>query len=159
MLLQNIFQLDFQRPSPFIRHLIGFVTLTVPVFLYFYLAEKGKHHGTIGKRILGIYAKTHAGQSNKNILIRNIVKFLPWEIAHTGVHWIVFYSSQNIEPPIWIWFALIAPQVLVVVYMLSILISKGKTSIYDIIASTNIASPDNQDLNNRTVFQQKNHVV
>ena len=158
VLVHNIFKFNFQRPSAFLSQAIGFVTMTVPVFLYFYLSEKSNHRGTIGKRLLRIYTKTNTEQSNKSILLRNLIKFLPWEIAHTGVQWAVFYSSQNIEPPVWVWIALILPQLFVIIYVLSIIISKGKTSIYDKIAGTSVINEHSKDLRNY-VNQQKGLVI
>lgn len=47
----NLQQLD---ANPIVGHLVGFVTLTLPVFLYSYLTEKSSWKGTIGKKLLGL---------------------------------------------------------------------------------------------------------
>lgn len=119
--------------NPIIAQLIGFFTLTLPVFIYFYLSEKGSHRATIGKRITKIQVS-----STGSILKRNLFKFLPWEIAHLGVHWIFYYSNNNIETPFWVWFCLITPQAAVFLYCISIIWSNGKSSIYDKWSQTDI---------------------
>ena len=119
--------------NPIIAQLIGFFTLTLPVFVYFYFFEKGAYQATIGKRITKIQVS-----STGSILKRNLFKFLPWEIAHFGVHWIFFYSNNNIETPFWVWFCLITPQVVVFIYCISIIWSNGKSSIYDKCSQTSI---------------------
>ena len=157
LLIHKILKLDFSKLSPYTGQAIGFITMTLVVFLYFYLSEKTSYHATIGKRILGISINT-IGSKRNSILIRNLIKFLPWELAHTGVHWAIYYSSQNIEPPVWVWIALILPQLLVIIYIISIIISKGKTSIYDKIAGTSIVNKHSKDLRNY-VNQQKGLVI
>ncbi len=133
-LLKKYFSIDLNMGSPIKNQLLAFLLLTLPVFLYFYLSEKGTRHATLGKRIMKLKV-TSAG----NILVRNFIKFLPWEIAHIGVHQIVFYDQQQLEIPIWIWSLLIIPQMVVAIYFTSILLSYGRRSIYDNLAKTQIS--------------------
>ncbi len=121
-----------------IGQLIGFLILTLPVITYSYLTEKSVWRGTIGKRLQKVIVLTDQSKISRSILLRNILKYLPWEIAHTGVHWIVYYSSNSIETPIWVWVILILPQIVSVVYFISIVASKGKGSIYDRISMTSL---------------------
>jgi len=72
------------------------------------------------------------------IFFRNILKFLPWEIAHLGVHWMIYYSGIERAAPIWLWIALILPQIIVLGYFLSIVWYKGESSFYDKIANTRV---------------------
>ncbi|AXT20064.1 hypothetical protein D7030_02790 [Flavobacteriaceae bacterium AU392] len=123
--------------GPIIGNLISFFTLTLPVFLYFYLYESSYKKATLGKQKLKLIVLNN---SKKNILIRVVFKIIPWEIAHFGIHWSVFYSTQNSDIPLWNWIVLISPQVIVLIYFISIIISKGTASIYDRIAKTKIAT-------------------
>lgn len=116
--------------SPLEGQLMGFVTLTLPVFLYFYWMERSSRAATLGKRIMQISVQPTNGK-RKRIFIRNFLKFLPWEIAHVGVHWIVYYSNIEQTAPLWIWIVLILPQVVVFGYFVSILSYRGQSSIYD----------------------------
>ena len=124
--------------TPISRQFLGFISLTLPVFLYFYLSEKGSHRATIGKRMMNISVFYESDSAKPRILQRNILKFLPWEIAHTGVHWIVFYSKYKNDVPVWVWILLILPQIIIVIYLVSIVVSKGESSIYDKIANSKI---------------------
>lgn len=112
--------------NPIKGQFIGFITLTLPVFLYFYLTERSTYKGTIGKRIMNISVIINQEGSNRPILVKNILKFLPWEIAHIGVQWIVYYSKMEVDPPNWVWAALILPQIIVIGYIISLVVYKGE---------------------------------
>jgi uncharacterized RDD family membrane protein YckC len=124
--------------NPYFGQLIGFLTLTLPVITYSYLTEKGNWKATIGKRVFNLIVLTPENKTNNSILIRNLFKYLPWEIAHTGVHWIIYFESVGRETPIWIWIILIVPHVMVFVYVISIILSKGQSSVYDRISGTRL---------------------
>lgn len=129
-------------PSPLAGQLIGLATLTIPVFLYFYLSERGRYRGTIGKRRMKIRVITsdNSGPRADPVLIRNLLKFLPWELAHTSVHWIMFYNRTDTAPGIWVWIIAVLPQLLVLLYLVSIYISGGHSSLYDRAAGTRVSS-------------------
>lgn len=130
---------DFNN-NPFVGQLIGFFFLTLPVVTYCYLTEKGSWKATIGKKLRNLKVVTEGANPSHNILLRNILKFVPWEISHTGVHWIIYYTSTDMETPFWIWIILITPQIVVVLYLISIFTTKGQSSIYDHISKTKIGS-------------------
>lgn len=125
--------------NPFIAQLTGFISLTLPVFLYYYYTDKSLKKGSYGKRWNNLSLVVIKPTGKHAILLRTILKLLPWEIAHTGVHWLMFYLRKGDSvPPFWIWVALILPQVLVLVYAISIIYFKGRSSVYDKIAGTEI---------------------
>lgn len=124
--------------EPFAGQLIGFITLTLPVVMYSYLTEKGKWKGTVGKKTQDIRVVTTGRKPARNILVRNVLKYLPWEMAHTGVHWTIYYSGIDVEVPLWTWIFLILPQAIVLLYFITILRSKGRGSVYDKMAKTEI---------------------
>jgi len=124
--------------NPFVGQLIGFFTLTLPVFTYSYLTEKGKRKATIGKSLVKLEVVAGHNNRTKSVLLRNVLKYLPWELAHIGVHWIVYYASKGLETPIWIWMTLIVPQVMMFVYFVSVVVSRGQSSIYDRISNTSL---------------------
>ena len=68
-------------------HLVGFVTLTLPVLLYFSLLEGSSTGTTLGKRLCGIRVTNTAGMPAglRRGFARNIIRFLPWEMAHAGI--------------------------------------------------------------------------
>jgi len=133
-LLKNHFNVDLNFGSPIKNQILSFFMLTLPVFLYFYLSERSARNATIGKKVMKLEVVSNKG----NIFLRNFLKFLPWEIGHIGVYQIVFYDQQQLPTPIWLWSVLIIPQLIVLIYLISTILSKGKRSIYDLISNTEI---------------------
>ncbi len=80
--------------TPWQAQLFGFVTLTLPVVLYFTVTE-GVFGATLGKRLLGLRVTAPLGSRLplERSLLRSIVKFLPWELSHTAVHRLVFWTA------------------------------------------------------------------
>ncbi|MEM9856914.1 MAG: RDD family protein [Bacteroidota bacterium] len=126
----------FEAHEPIKGHIISFFTMTLPVFLYFFLFEiDRKRRGTLGKQVMKLEV---VNNSTKNVFTRVLLKLLPWEIAHFGMHWSTHYYSQGVEAPIWVWFINILPQILVLLYLISLIYTKGTTTIYDRLAKTKI---------------------
>lgn len=127
-----------QTISPFKSQLIGFFSLTLPVFLYFFLTENSNRHATIGKRMFKIEVASYPAHAltTRKIFIRNLLKFLPWEVAHTGVHWLVYYNRDSAGTPVWVYAILTIPQLIMILYFFSIVFSGGRRSTYDSVAGT-----------------------
>ena len=123
---------------PVYGQLIGALSLTLPVFVYFFLSESGYRRATIGKRCLGIKVEVDELYPAKGVLARTIFKLLPWEVAHTGVHWLLYFFNRAEDVPPWVWVLLLLPQAMVMYYGITILLSKGESSLYDRIAGTRI---------------------
>ena len=140
LLISRIFQLRSDNADPVIGELIAFVTLTLPVILYFTLSENGKYAGTIGKRKLGLHvaSKSFTKASFWQLLIRNCIKFLPWELAHFFIFRIFYYTSTNITTPTWVLTGLIGSQLLAIIYLLFLIFSKNKRSIYELFSQTRV---------------------
>lgn len=71
--------------NPLLGELIAFITLILPVILYFSLQESAPGGATWGKRKIGIRVVNASGSSltRKQALVRSLVKLLPWQTAHT----------------------------------------------------------------------------
>lgn len=123
--------------GPVVGNILGLVTMTIPTFIYFYVFEIGKKQGTIGKQLVNLKV---TAKSSSDIFKRLIMKLLPWEIGHVGVHWFIYYESMATQVPIWLWTINIIPQVMVVGYFVSMLLTKGTQTIYDQLAGTQIES-------------------
>jgi uncharacterized RDD family membrane protein YckC len=121
--------------GPISGQIVAFFTLTLPVFLYFLLMERSSKKGTFGKQLMKLKVLPQEGKS-PNYFKRNLLKFLPWEIAHTGIHWMYYFDAISNEPPLWLWFVLILPQIAVFIYFVSIVLSKGSSSFYDQLSFT-----------------------
>jgi uncharacterized RDD family membrane protein YckC len=69
-------------------HAVAFVTLTLPVALYFALWEASPWQATPGKRGLGLRVVLVSGGRRVpfgRALLRAAVKLAPWELAHTAL--------------------------------------------------------------------------
>ena len=141
LLLTQVSGGEISLVDPVTGQVIGFLTLTLPVFLYFYLLENGKCRATLGKRRMGLQVmatREEGGAPGRRILLRNLLKFLPWEMAHTGVHWIIYYNLTGQYPPFWVFALLILPQLAVLAYFISMAVSGGVRTLYDRVAGTQI---------------------
>lgn len=120
------------KPGPILGQIIGFVTLTLPVICYGYFLESSHHKATLGKKWLNLKV------TSNSVFLRNVLKFLPWEVAHTGVQWVVYYSTHNIAMPIWVWLFLIVPQIVALGYFISLFVSKGERTVYDSLSESRV---------------------
>lgn len=120
---------------PVKAQLLGFFTLTLPVFLYSFLLERSARRATIGKRVMKLSVQFN---TVTDVVQRNFLKYLPWEIAHTGVHWLMFYSWGELEIPLWVWIITYLAQILALVYFISLFKAKGTNTLYDFLAGTRL---------------------
>ncbi|MEN0648052.1 RDD family protein [Caldifermentibacillus hisashii] len=63
--------------------LIATFTSVIPIILIFSYLDYFKN-GSIGKRVSGLKL-TYTNQRFSSSLLRNIIKFLPWQLGHVGV--------------------------------------------------------------------------
>ncbi|MES2773756.1 MAG: RDD family protein [Bacteroidota bacterium] len=138
--LAKIFRLQLQSLNPLTGELIAFFTLTLPVILYFTLSENGKHGGTIGKRKSGlkIVNKNLVGAGFWQLLVRNCIKFLPWELAHFFLFRLFYYLSVNEESPGWVLTGLLGSQALAIGYLFGIVFQKNNVGVYEILSGTRV---------------------
>lgn len=132
---------------PVMGQAIGFLSLTLPVFLYFFLFEKIRQKATPGKRIFRLQVVAAKRESPDSVFMRNFLKLLPWEVAHAGVHWAVYYDAQGMSTPLRVWLLLIIPQLTVMMYLVSIIATRGRRSFYDLVARTEVTAPHLSKIN------------
>lgn len=132
--------LDEQISSPWKAHLTGFVSLTTPVILYFSILEHSSWQASVGKRIMRLKV-TNESLNNASfpiLLKRNLLKFLPWEIAHFGVHWAFYYNHQGVNPANWVWIPFILSQALAIIFVISIAVNSNKQGLYEQWSGTRV---------------------
>ena len=133
-LLSQTTDLEEGLDSPLARDLVAFLTLILPVILYFALQESSARQATFGKRRAGVQVVSAVEGDRLSFpraLLRSALKFLPWQMAHTAVFQIL---AGNESVPIW---ALsILAQLLVVVYVLTLWLGKQHRTPYDWLAGT-----------------------
>ncbi len=78
-------------------HVRSVLVLTLPVLLYFAIADSVG--GTVGKRALrlSVLALDGGKAGLKACFVRSLVKFGPWELAHAGVWYVP--GRPFIDPP------------------------------------------------------------
>ena len=139
-LLFGIVMLGFsgQPPSPsgpWRMQAIGFLTMTLPIIFYFSICEASAWQATIGKRILSLRvagAKTNRVAFSR-ILVRNAVKFAPWELGHLVANQAIFSSSSI---PGWIYIPMVLSFAIPLWWIVSIFIHGD--SPYDRITGIHI---------------------
>ena len=138
LLISKLFHLDINNINPVAGELIGFVTLTLPVILYFTLSENSSYGGTIGKRKfrLRVIKKDGTRVGLLRLLIRNIIKFFPWELAHFFIYRLINFTSTGDQAPGFVLTGLILSQALAVIYFACILLTKNNRSIYEWLSGT-----------------------
>jgi uncharacterized RDD family membrane protein YckC len=95
--------------GPWAGQLLGLLTMTLPVVLYFTVCESAPMRGTLGKRALGLIVVDVEGQRLRPsaALLRNALKFLPWEFGHLVAQQSIHSGPEGF--PAWVWLpALIA---------------------------------------------------
>lgn len=116
--------------NPISGQIIGFFVVTLPVTLYFASLESSARQATWGKRKRGlrVIRSNGAKLSKTRALGRTLLKFIPWELAHTCI-WQVSFAGQESSPLIYVGFASV--WVLVGVNIISLLLSKSHQTLYD----------------------------
>jgi uncharacterized RDD family membrane protein YckC len=105
---------------------IAFLTLILPVILYFSLQESSDHQGTWGKRKVGLRMVTTEGETltRWRAFVRSLIKFLPWQIAHTSLYHWEGWPFAPVDPPPMVIVGFGLTYILVGIYIAAALISK-----------------------------------
>jgi uncharacterized RDD family membrane protein YckC len=131
------------RVSPFFaspagKDAVAFLTLILPVMLYFSLQESSPRQATWGKRKVGIVVASLAGErlTRERALLRSALKFLPWQIAHTSLYHVEGWPLAPQPPSQAVIAGFVLVYVLVGGYLVWALISKRYRAPYDWIAGS-----------------------
>jgi uncharacterized RDD family membrane protein YckC len=121
--------------TPVASDVLGFLTLVVPVTATLAAQESSKHRATIGKRRVGFLVTATSGSqiSFARSIARSSVKFLPWQLAHTGV----FHMIAGSTDPIFMGLA-IGAQVLVLGNLAVMLLHPEHRAVHDLVAGTKV---------------------
>lgn len=115
---------------------LAFLTLVLPVVLTFVRQEAGPSHATWGKHRLGMIVTDAAGRrpSTTQIVARNLVKFAPWQAAHTTVFHLLAGSTAS-----WLLVTSIGAQLFVLLSALALVVDPQHRSLHDRLAGTRVA--------------------
>jgi uncharacterized RDD family membrane protein YckC len=123
-----------------VAELLGFVVLVLPVGVYLFLCERSARQATVGKRVLGLRVVAVDGSraSAGRILVRTVVKLLPWEVAHFFVWQTVDAVSRGGEFAAWLLAGLVVADLLPVVYVLVVAFQRDRRGPHDLVAGTRV---------------------
>jgi len=126
------------RGGPIARDLFAFMTLVLPVTVYFGFSEAGCGGASWGKRQVGLRVLTVQGTplSLRQSLARSSLKFLPWQIAHTCMFQASALSAAAAMPP-WIFIGFGLSYLIVGMDVAGLFLSKRQT-LYDVFAGTTV---------------------
>lgn len=125
--------------SPLAVDALSFVVLVLPVILYFAVQEGSSHQATWGKHRMNLKVVNAQGSRLQpwQTLLRSVLKFLPWQLAHTSV--INMWLGN--QAPIFMVGAL-AAQGLVIIYILGIWLNRKHQAPYELAAGTFVISTE-----------------
>jgi uncharacterized RDD family membrane protein YckC len=114
-----------QPPSPsgpWRGQALGFVSMTLPIIFYFSICEASAWRASLGKRMMSLVVVSSKADriAFSRILLRNVVKFAPWELGHLVANQAIFSSSSGI--PIWVYFPMILSFTIPLWWVISIFI-------------------------------------
>lgn len=115
------------------------LVLFLPVLVYSIFCEAGKKRGTPGKRALKIQVAPvgQGGLKPWQAIVRNCVKFAPWEFAHIVIFKMVALNAEL--PPVWMGM-MVAANILPVVWLMVVLCRKDHRGLHDLAAKTQVIS-------------------
>ena len=132
--ISGLLGLPLQWPeNPILADLMAFITLVLPVILYFTLQESSSKQSTWGKRKAGIRVVNANGSRLTwlQAFIRSLVKMIPWQIAHTCLFHIPGWPLAVTTIPSTVTAGFVLMYILVGLFIVSALISKKHRTPYD----------------------------
>ena len=130
--------------------LIATITSVIPIIIIFSILDFRR--GSIGKQKVGLklYFKK---REFKYSIIRNIVKFLPWQIGHMATIHGIYTEFDTIS----IILQIIAITLLVTMFLMGIL-RKDKRHLGDIVAGTQVQYEESDIINGELIVMTENEI-
>jgi uncharacterized RDD family membrane protein YckC len=127
--------------GPIGSELLYFLLLTFVVGIYLYRTESGPRRNTWGKRRMGLEVIGMDGSVPRRmkILLRTIVKLLPWETAHFFIRQlmgVIHREGKEANPPAWIYVGINAATAAAIAYIVMVL-ATGRGP-HDLAAGTRV---------------------
>ena len=119
--------------NPILADLMAFVTLILPVILYFTYQESSSKQSTWGKRKANIRVVDVNGDrlTRGQAFVRSLGKMIPWQIAHTSLFHIPGWPLAVTMPHPAAITGFICVYILVGFYIAAVFISKKHRTLYD----------------------------
>jgi hypothetical protein len=119
--------------------LIATITSVVPIIIVFSIMEGSKHFASWGKRKANLII-IYKGDPMKGSIIRNILKFLPWQFGHMST---INGMYSDFNTPFSLIFLILSFS-LSIVYILMAFIRKDGRHLADILAGNQVIKNNNK---------------
>ena len=121
---------------PGAAELVGFLLLTLPVVLYFALCEASRLRATLGKRALrlAVVDKKGGRLTVWRALLREAVRFLPWELSHALLYRVALSTDRG-SISVWVTAGFVFVYAVVGLYLVTLFIGSHRT-VYDRLAGS-----------------------
>ena len=118
---------------------VAFLLVTLPVTLYFAISESSPRQATWGKQRLKLKVTVHNRERITfwRALERTLLKFIPWELAHTLI-WQIVFSPQ--PDSVWINYGFVLVYLLIGLNLISLVLTKTRQTLYDLITNTYVVN-------------------
>ena len=119
--------------SPWAKDGLAFLTLILPIILYFTYMESSSRQASLGKQKFGlmVVASNGAPLAIRQAFVRNLFKFLPWQIAHTSIFHIQGWPSTPETPAPLVQIGFVLVWVMVAAYLVSLFFTRSHRTPYD----------------------------
>ncbi len=126
--------------TPLRKDLLAFLATVLPVATYFTWNEGSAAGATWGKRRVGLKVVDLDGQplGKRRALVRSVVKFVPWQMAHTALFNIPGFPMATGNPPNWTVWLLGGMWVVVAAYLVGLTPLSGGRTIYDRLSASQV---------------------
>jgi uncharacterized RDD family membrane protein YckC len=112
--------------------LAAVLSFSVPVWAYFTLSDSSRGGATLGKRLLGVRVTPRIPRLRA--LGRNVLKLLPWEIAHVFGFALADVLGETVQA-----YGLGLANLLAIVWFGVALGTRGRKSVHDFAVDTEVA--------------------
>lgn len=108
---------------------IALLTTVLPITIYFTIKEAGKSFASFGKKKTGLKV-IYSGNPIMGSIIRNILKFLPWQLGHMSVIRGIYNGFESCYVIIFNGVAILLP----IIYIGMVVTRKDHRHIPDLLA-------------------------
>ncbi|ANU25740.1 RDD family protein [Planococcus versutus] len=131
---------EWFQGSRITAQLSGFMLITLPVSLYFIVADSKIGKQSFGKRQMHIKVVNDNNQllSIGQATVRTLIKFLPWELSHYMAYRMIYLGDADLHQlDYWIGGMI---YVLIFLYVFMVVFTKNKQSFYDRLLKTYVVN-------------------
>lgn len=114
---------------------ISFLTTVLPITVYFIFKESRKPYTSFGKNKVGLKI-VYDSNPIKSSIIRNILKFLPWQFGHISVIRGIYTGFDSFFVLIFYVLAIVLP----IIYILMVIFRKDHRHLPDLLSGSWVVS-------------------